>query len=42
MSYDLKIYTAAEVAGLLKVDYKTVLNLIKRGALQALPGCRLV
>jgi excisionase family DNA binding protein len=40
MSDDVKIYTAAEVAGLLKVDYKTVLNLIKRGALQALPGIR--
>lgn len=40
MSDVVKIYTAVEVSGLLKVDYKTVLNLIKRGELQALPGIR--
>jgi hypothetical protein len=34
----LKIYTADEVASLLKVDYKTVLRLIKRGLLKAIPG----
>ena len=36
----VKIYTAEEVAGLLKVDYKTVLRLIQRGLLQAIPGIR--
>jgi hypothetical protein len=36
----VKIYTAAEIAGILKVSYKTVLNQIKRGRLQALPGLR--
>ena len=36
----MKIYTAVEVAAVLKVDYKTVLNLIKRGLLKALPGIR--
>ncbi len=36
----LKIYTAGEIAGQLNVDYKTVLNLIKRGLLKALPGIR--
>ena len=36
----MKIYTAVEVAAELRVDYKTVLNLIKRGLLQALPGIR--
>lgn len=36
----VKIYTAIEVAALLKVDYKTVLNLIKRGLLKAIPGIR--
>ena len=36
----VKIHTAVAVAGLLGVDYKTVLNLIKRGHLRALPGLR--
>ena len=36
----MNIYTAAEIAGILKVSYKTVLNLIKRGLLKALPGLR--
>jgi excisionase family DNA binding protein len=36
----LKIYTASEIADQLNVDYKTVLNLIKRGLLKALPGIR--
>jgi excisionase family DNA binding protein len=36
----VKIYTAEEVASLLKVDYKTVLRLIKRGLLKAIPGIR--
>ena len=36
----VKIYTADEVAGLLKVDYKTVLRLIQRGLLKAIPGIR--
>jgi excisionase family DNA binding protein len=36
----LKIYTADEIAGQLKTSYKTVLNLIKRGLLKALPGIR--
>lgn len=36
----MKIYTAVEVAAELKVDYKTVLSLIRRGVLKALPGIR--
>lgn len=36
----MKIYTADEVAGELKVEYKTVLRLIKRGLLKAIPGIR--
>ena len=36
----LKIYTADEIAGQLQTSYKTVLNLIKRGLLKALPGIR--
>jgi excisionase family DNA binding protein len=36
----VKIYTADEVAGLLQVDYKTVLRLIQRGLLKAIPGIR--
>ena len=36
----VKVYTAEEVAGFLKVDYKTVLRLIKRGLLKAIPGIR--
>ena len=36
----MNIFTAVEIAGKLKVKYKTVLNLIKRGRLQALPGLR--
>ncbi|MGH7942044.1 MAG: helix-turn-helix domain-containing protein, partial [Limisphaerales bacterium] len=40
MSLVVKIYTADEVAGLMKVDYKTVLNLIKRGHLKCLSGIR--
>ena len=36
----MQIYTADEVAGLLKVDYKTVLRLIKRGLIKAIPGIR--
>ena len=36
----LKIYTTDEVASLLKVDYKTVLRLIQRGLLKAIPGIR--
>ncbi len=36
----VKIYTADEVAGELKVEYKTVLRLIKRGLLKAIPGIR--
>ncbi|MGB7770087.1 MAG: hypothetical protein WBN22_14725 [Verrucomicrobiia bacterium] len=38
MSDVVKIHTAGAVAVLLGVDYKTVLNLIKRGHLRALPG----
>ena len=34
------IYTADEIAGLLKTSYKTVLTLIKRGQLKALLGIR--
>jgi excisionase family DNA binding protein len=40
MSDVVKIHTAHEVGVLLGVDYKTVLNLIKRGHLRALPGLR--
>lgn len=36
----VKIQTADEVARILGVDYKTVLSLIKRGHLRALPGLR--
>ncbi len=34
------VYTAEEVARILKVDYKTVLRLIERGLLKSLPGIR--
>jgi excisionase family DNA binding protein len=34
------VYTAEEVARILKVDYKTVLRLIERGLLKPLPGIR--
>jgi hypothetical protein len=40
MSDVVKIHTAVEVAALLGKDYKTVLSLIKRGYLRALPGLR--
>ena len=40
MSDVVKIHTAGEVANLLGKNYKTVLNLIKRGHLRALPGLR--
>jgi excisionase family DNA binding protein len=36
----VNIYTAREVAGMLKVEYKTVLRLIQRGLLKAIPGIR--
>lgn len=36
----MKIYTAREVAEVLKVEYKTVLRLIQRGLLKAIPGIR--
>ena len=36
----MKVYTATEVACLLQVDYKTVLRLIQRGLLKAIPGIR--
>ena len=36
----MKIYTANEVADLLKVKYKTVLRLIQRGLLKPIPGIR--
>lgn len=36
----MKIYTAQEVAAELQVEYKTVLRLIKRGLLKAVPGIR--
>jgi excisionase family DNA binding protein len=36
----LKIYTAVEAAGILRVKYKTVLRLIQRGLLKAIPGLR--
>jgi excisionase family DNA binding protein len=34
------VYTAAEVAGILQVEYKTVLRLVQRGLLKAIPGIR--
>jgi hypothetical protein len=40
MSDVVKIHTAVEIAALLGRDYKTVLSLIKRGHLRALPGLR--
>jgi len=40
MSDEVKIHTPDEVASLLGVNYKTVLNLIKRGHLRTLPGLR--
>ena len=36
----MKIYTANEVADVLKVKYKTVLRLIQRGLLKPIPGIR--
>lgn len=36
----MNVYTAEEVAGILKVEYKTALRLIERGLLKALPGIR--
>jgi len=36
----VKIHSAGEVADVLGVDYKTVLNLIRRGHLRTLPGLR--
>jgi excisionase family DNA binding protein len=36
----MNVYTAEEVAGQLKVEYKTVLRLIQRGLLKTLPGIR--
>lgn len=36
----MNVYTAEEVAAKLKVEYKTVLRLIKRGHLKTLPGIR--
>lgn len=36
----MNVYTAEEVAGMLKVEYKTALRLIERGLLKALPGIR--
>jgi excisionase family DNA binding protein len=36
----VKTYTVGEIAGILNVSQKTVLNLIKRGQLKALPGIR--
>ena len=36
----MNVYTAEEVASILKVDYKTVLRLIERGLLKTLPGIR--
>jgi len=36
----VKVYTADEVAEVLKVEYKTVLRLIKRGLLKTIPGIR--
>jgi excisionase family DNA binding protein len=34
------VYTAADVASILQVEYKTVLRLIQRGLLKAIPGIR--
>lgn len=34
------VFTAEEIAGKLKVEYKTVLRLIQRGLLKTLPGIR--
>jgi excisionase family DNA binding protein len=36
----MKVYTAEEVAAILRVDYKTVLRLVQRGRLKVLPGIR--
>jgi excisionase family DNA binding protein len=36
----VNVYTAEEVAAQLKVEYKTVLRLIKSGRLKSLPGIR--
>ena len=36
----MNVYTAEEIAGKLKVEYKTVLRLIQRGLLKTLPGIR--
>ncbi len=36
----MKVYTANEVADVLKVKYKTVLRLIQRGLLKPIPGIR--
>ena len=36
----MKVYTVEEVAEILKLENKTVLRLIKRGFLKALPGIR--
>jgi excisionase family DNA binding protein len=36
----MKVYTVEEVAAILRVDYKTVLRLIRRGLVKVLPGIR--
>ena len=36
----MKVYTAEEVAEILRVEYKTVLRLIERGVLKCLPAIR--
>ncbi|MGA2603246.1 MAG: helix-turn-helix domain-containing protein [Verrucomicrobiia bacterium] len=36
----MKVYTVEEVASILRLEQKTVLHLIKRGFLKALPGIR--
>jgi excisionase family DNA binding protein len=36
----MEVYTVQEVADKLKVEYKTILRLIERGHLLALPGIR--
>jgi excisionase family DNA binding protein len=36
----MEVYTVQEVADKLKLEYKAVLGLIKRGYLKALPGIR--
>lgn len=36
----MNVYTAEEVAGILKVEYKTALRLIERGLIKARPGIR--